>query len=197
MEKNFAPKLDQCLSRFIWDFRNSDILFSTEAGWKKAGYILAPSLKRQTRVISRGGLVKICQSRDWKPCLIVWWPLPRWRVGREFRWGIRLVSLLIVYFLSDIRFHIESTDGPEEEDQEDGMFICLTCILWMPDIAFEQRITCHGISTSTVTHCPISWFHRGVRDGSGRDFTALLCICWRTSESHHQDGEIYAQRHYC
>lgn len=66
----------------------------------------------------------------------VWWPLPRWRVGREFRWGIRPVSLLILYFFSDIRFHIESTDGPEEEDQEDGMFIGLTCILWMPDIAF-------------------------------------------------------------
>lgn len=196
MKKNFAPKLDQCLSRFIWDFRNSDILFSTEASWSRVekGRLHKPL---RTRVISGGGLVKICQSRDWKPCLIVWWPLPRWRVGREFRWGIRLVSLLIVYFLSDIRFHIESTDGPEEEDQEDGMFICLTCILWMPDIAFEQRIACHGISTSTVTHCPISWFHRGVRDGSGRDFTALLCICWRTSESHHQDGEIYAQRHYC
>ena len=67
---------------------------------------------------------------------MVWWPLPRWRVGHEFRWGIRPVSLLIVYFLLDIRFHIESTDGPEEEDQEDGRFICLTCILWMPDIAF-------------------------------------------------------------
>lgn len=52
----------------------------------------------------------------------VWWPLPRWRVGHEFRWGIRPVSLLILGFFSDIRFHIENSDGPEEEDQEDGMF---------------------------------------------------------------------------
>lgn len=62
----------------------------------------------------------------------------RWRVGSEFRWGIRPISALIIRFFSDIQFHIENTDGPEEEDQEDGTF-CLKSP-WKSGIRFLQRI---------------------------------------------------------
>lgn len=76
--------------------------------------------------------------------LKVWWPLPRWRVGREFRWCIRPISLLILHFFSDIRFHIESTDGPEEEDQEDGTLCCMAFIAFRT-LRFKQRISSHGL----------------------------------------------------
>lgn len=60
--------------------------------------------------------------------LITWlvaiflWPLPRWRVGHEFRWCVCSVLWLILHFLLDVHFHIEHADAPEEEEQEDGKF---------------------------------------------------------------------------
>lgn len=50
------------------------------------------------------------------------WPLPRWRVGHEFRWCVCSVLWLILHFLLDVHFHIEHADAPEEEEQEDGKF---------------------------------------------------------------------------
>lgn len=64
------------------------------------GIIRPRAYREQTEVPARVGWFKLVShvigSHVWKK---VWWPLPRWRVGHEFRWGSRTIFITYSSFL--------------------------------------------------------------------------------------------------